>query len=160
MPINSYLSYLKESLLIFELPQFSYSLKKQEKAFKKYYSVDTGLSNAISFQFSQDKGRILENVVFHELNRKGNKIYYYKTKSNLEVDFLVKEKTKFQMLVQVTWSIEDEATKKREVKALVEALDELNLKNGTILTNSEKETIKIDNKTIEIMPVCEWLLTN
>lgn len=160
LPINSYLSYLKESLLIFELPQFSYSLKKQEKTFKKYYSVDTGLANAVSFQFSQDKGRILENVVFHHLNRTNNKIYYYKTKSNLEVDFLVKEKTKPQMLIQVAWSIEDEVAKKREVKALVEALNELNLNKGLILTNSEKEAIKIDNKTIEIMPVFEWLLSN
>lgn len=160
LPINSYLSYLKESLLIFELPQFSYSLKKQEKTFKKYYSVDTGLANAVSFQFSQDKGRILENVVFHHLNRNNNKIYYYKTKSNLEVDFLVKEKTKPQMLIQVAWSIEDEVAKKREVKALVEALNELNLNKGLILTNSEKEAIKIDNKTIEIIPVFEWLLSN
>ena len=76
---SSYIEYLKEAFLIFDLQQFSYSLKTQHKALKKIYSIDTGLSNAVSFKFSEDIGRALENVVFLELLKGGNEIYYYMT---------------------------------------------------------------------------------
>jgi len=159
-PIAAYLNYLKQSFLVFELMQFSYSLKKQEKALKKYYSADLGLSNAVSFKFSEDKGRMLENVVFLELKRRGEKVYYYKTKSNSEVDFAVKVKNKFQELIQVAWFLDDEENKTREIKSLYEAMEEIKINKALILTNDHKETIKNEGKTIEILPVYEWLLDN
>lgn len=153
-----YLEYLKEAFLIFELPQFAYSLKKQSKALKKIYSIDTGISNAVSFRFSEDKGRILENIVFLELKRRGAETYYYKTKNNLEVDFLIKEKTKMREFIQVVWTLEDEKTRDREIKNLLQALEECNLNNGLILTYNEKESINIGKKTIMIKPAWQWLL--
>lgn len=157
-PIVSYLEYLKESFLIYELPQFSYSLKKQEKAFKKFYSIDTGLSNAVSFRFSQDKGRILENAVMIHLKRKYRDLFYYRTKNNLEVDFLVKEKNHFQKLIQVVWNIENENVKKRELKALTEAMEELKINEGLVLTTALEEKIKIGKNTIKIIPAYKWFL--
>ncbi len=153
-----YLEYLKEAFLIFELPQFAYSLKKQSKALKKIYSIDAGISNAVSFRFSEDKGRILENIVFLELKRRGAEIYYYKTKNNLEADFLIKEKTRMREIIQVAWSLEDKKTKDREIKNLLQALEECNLNKGLILAYNEKETINIGKKTIIIKPVWQWLL--
>lgn len=153
-----YLEYLKEAFLIFELPQFAYSLKRQSKALKKIYSVDAGISNAASFRFSEDKGRILENVVFLELKRRGGEIYYYKTKNNLEADFLVKEKARMREIIQVAWSLEDKKTRDREIKNLLQALEECHLDKGLILAYNEKETINIGEKTIIIKPVWQWLL--
>ena len=157
---QSYLEYFKESFLVFELPQFSYSLKKQGKALKKIYAVDIGLANAVSFKFSEDKGRMLENAVFLELKNKEGEIYYYKTKNNLEGDFMVKEKTKIKKLIQVCWTLEDKKTKEREFRSLMAAMDELKLKDGFILTYNEENKIKINKKIINVVPCWKWLLEN
>ncbi len=155
--VSAYLDYFKESFLLFEIPQFSYSLKKQAKALKKYYAVDCGLANAASIRFSEDKGRMLENCVYLRLLRKFDDIYYYKTKNNLEVDFVVKtDSTK--MAVQVAWSIKDEKTREREIRALAAALDELKLKQGLILTYNETDEVDVDGKPITVMPAYQWML--
>lgn len=98
---SAYISYLRESFLFFELAQFGYSIKKQKKALKKIYAVDTGLADAVSFRFSEDKGRMLENVVFLELRRRGKEIFYYKTKKNHEIDFLTWGKDMPKKLIQI-----------------------------------------------------------
>lgn len=154
----SYLSYLKEAFLVFELPQFSYSLKKQQKALKKIYSVDCGLSGAVSFRFSEDRGRVLENIVFLELLRRFSEVYYYRTRNNLEVDFLTKEKAEFKQLIQVCWSLQDKNTRKREINSLLAAMEETNLNRGLVITENEEDIIKHKGKTIEIKPAYKWLL--
>ncbi len=156
---SSYLKYLKDAFLVFDLLQFSYSLKKQSKALKKIYVVDTGLANNVSFKFSEDKGRMLENIVFLELKNRGCEIYYYKTKNNLEVDFLVREKSEAKEVIQVVWSLFDKKTKEREIKSLLLAMDELKLKQGTVLTYNEEDVLQIKEKLIIIKPVFKWLLS-
>jgi len=155
---RDYLDYLIEAFLLFELKQFSFSLKKQSKAQKKIFSVDTGLANAVSFRFSEDKGRILENAVFLELLRRGNEIYYYKTENNLEVDFLIKDGTKIKELIQVCFDLSDNETRNRELKALKQAMAELKVKEATLITMDQEETAEFDNKKINIIPAWRWML--
>lgn len=155
---SNYLNYFKEAFLVFEVSQFSYSLKTQQKALKKIYAVDTGLANAVSFRFSEDCGRILENCVFLHLNQIAPEVYYYKTKNNLEVDFLVKYQNQKMELIQVCADISDEKTKKRELKALLGAMAELGISSSLILTASTNEVVKINNRKVVIMPVYEWIL--
>ncbi|GAI28054.1 unnamed protein product, partial [marine sediment metagenome] len=155
---SSYIDYLKNSFLIFELPQFSYSLKKQQKALKKIYSIDSGLANAVSFRFSKDSGRILENIVFLHLKMTGKEIYYYKTKNNLEVDFIIKKETGEKELIQVSFSLDDKKTREREIKGLLTAMNELSISKGLILTDDEEEVIKIGQRTIIVKPTYKWLL--
>lgn len=155
---SAYIEYLKDAFMVFELPLFSYSLKKQSKALKKFYSIDVGLSNAVSFRFSEDKGRVLENIVFLELKKRNKEIYYYKTSGNLEVDFLIKEKNEVRELIQVTWNLEDKKTKQREIKAVFHAMDELQIRKGFILTNEGEETIQEGDREIIVKPVYKWLL--
>jgi len=85
-------------------------------------------------------------------------IYYYSTKSDFEVDFMVREKNKNKCLIQVCWSLEDEKTKKREQRALLEAMNELGLKESWIITNDEENEIKIGDKKITILPAWKWVL--
>lgn len=155
--VSTYIDYFKESFLLFEIPQFSHSLKKQAKALKKYYAIDCGLANVAAFRFSEDKGRILENAVYLHLLRSWKTIYYYRTKNNLEVDFLVKSAGE-KKAIQVAWSLADEKTRDRELRALLTTLDELKLKTGVILTYDEEDEVKIDGKTITITPVYKWML--
>jgi len=94
---------------------------------KKVYSIDTGLSKRVSFEVGKKKGDLLENVVFLELKRRFENIYYYKSKDNYEVEFLVKENEKITHLIQASLTINDEKTLKREIRALQEAKEELKL---------------------------------
>lgn len=153
-----YLDYFKEAFLIYEVPQFSYSLKTQQKAQKKIYSVDSGLANTISFRFSEERGRLLEQCVFLELKRKGYRVYYYKTKNNKEVDFLARQQSRKKDLIQVCWDISDEDTKKRELDGLTQAMNELKLTNSLILTYNSDQEIQFENKTITAIPVFRWLI--
>lgn len=156
--VSAYLAYFNEAFLIFTVPQFSYSLKTQQKAQKKIYTVDCGLAQNVSFRFSEDKGRILEQCVFLELQRREYKIYYYKTGNNKEVDFLVKRQSRGKELIQVCWDLSDEKTKKREIDGLKQAMDELKIGTGLILTYNFEEKIQNKEKSITIMPLYKWLL--
>src|SRR3990170_6588827 len=118
--VSTYMDYFKEAFLLFEMPQFSYSLKTQQKAMKKIFPVDTGLANAVSFRFSEDRGRMLETAIFLELRRRQKETYYYKTDSGKEVDFFVKDKEKNEF-IQVAWDLDDEKTRQREIASLLEA---------------------------------------
>jgi uncharacterized protein len=158
--VSLYLEYFKESFLIFELLQFSYSLKKQSKALKKIYAVDTGLANNVSFRFSQDQGRILETVVFLEIKKRQSEIFYFKNEDGSEVDFLIREKNTNKELIQVSWDLENAETKKREVDSLLKAMKELKLKKATILTNNENEELIFDEGTITVKPAVRWILEN
>ncbi len=156
--IKSYADYLENSYLIFFISKFSYSLKEQFVALRKIYCIDNGLAESIAFQFSRNKGRFLENLVFLELRRKFSEIYYYKTENNLEVDFLVKSDRKDMKLIQVADNLDNDKTRQREINSLVKAMVELKLKTGLILTDDAEEDLKIEGKDINVQPVYKWLL--
>jgi hypothetical protein len=154
-----YLSYLEEIELIFFVPLFSYSLKVQQVNPKKIYAIDNGLRNAVSFIFSQDYGRLLENLVFIELKRRGNEVYYYKGKR--ECDFLIKKGSKIFQAIQVVENLNKE-NMEREIEGLTEAMEKFNLNQGFILTKDDEREIKVKLKKkivkIKTIPIWNWLL--
>jgi len=156
--IKAFTDYLENSYLIFLVKKFSYSLKEQLVAQKKVYCIDNGLADSVAFQFSKNKGRFLENLVFLELRRKFTEIYYYKTANDLEVDFLIRSGSKDPSLIQVADNLDHEKTRQREVKALFMAMDELKLETSLILTEDTEEEIRQDGKVIVVKPVYKWLL--
>ncbi|MFH1856601.1 MAG: ATP-binding protein [Candidatus Omnitrophota bacterium] len=156
--IKSYTEYLENSFLIFTINRFSYSLKQQFVANKKVYCIDNGLANAVAFQFSQNKGKFLENLVFMELKRRFDEIFYYKTQKNLEVDFCVRDEKRNIMLFQVAQNLASQKTREREIKSLLSAMEELKLSVGVILTEDEEEEIMVKRKKIVVKPVYKWLM--
>lgn len=158
--VNDYVSYMKEAFLLDEICKFDYSLQKQYSNDKKLYVIDTGLANSVSFRFSEDKGRMLETLVFQSLKRQKLSIYFHRNKK--ECDFLVKSGYEIINAIQVTCSLLDEETREREIAGLVEALSTYNLSSGLILTMDEAAVFEIiDNGTtyqITVKPVWRWLL--
>lgn len=152
--VKDYIDYLQAGWLMFTVNKFAFSIKKQQIANKKIYAIDTGLVKSVAFSFSENRGKFLENLVFLTLRRSFEDIYYYFTKNNLEVDFYLPEQ---KLLIQVCQSLVDEDTQKREARALEEAMKELNIHSGVILTEDE-ENIDIKNGSIKIIPVYRWLL--
>lgn len=157
--IKNYVSYFEKAYLLFRIPLFSYSIKQQIYNPFKVYSIDTGLRNMMAFKFSKDYGKIAENLVFLSLKRKGEKIYYWKNKQGLEVDFIIKQKTKPKNAIQVCWNIGDKSTKKRELTSLLSALKVFNLKEGVIITEDYFSEEKIKRKRIKYIPLWVWLLS-
>ncbi|MHA1376706.1 MAG: ATP-binding protein, partial [Promethearchaeota archaeon] len=154
--IKEYISFLESAYLFFRLNKFSYSYKKQFKTSSKIYSIDNGLINLVSFKFSENKGRLFENLVFLELKRNNKEIYYHKIKK--ECDFIIKKNLKITNAIQVSISLDLLKNKKREYEGLIEALNEYNLKEGLIITEDQYEDLKINGFKIKIRPLWFWLL--
>lgn len=155
--VSEYISYLEESYLIFELFKYDFSLKKQYVSNKKLYVIDNGVRNKIAFRFSNDKGKLLENIVFIELKRRQKELYFYKTKNNHEVDFVYYEDNHFH-LIQVCYSLSDIKTKEREIRALIEAGKELPNTKNMIISYNDEEYTSVDANEIQIIPAWKWLL--
>ena len=145
-----YLSYLNNSYLIVDISNFASKFVERETK-KKYYFLDTGILNL--FLVDQDT-KLLENLVFIELRRRYEKgIYFFKRKN--EVDFYVPEA---KLLLQVSYNLNAPETRKREMNGLIEAMKELEINDGVIITYDSQETIKIDNFVITVIPAWKWLL--
>src|SRR3989338_7004363 len=134
MSVKNYVNYLQESYLFFSIYKYDYSLKKQFISDKKIYAIDNGLRNAVSFAVSDDRGRLLENMIFLELKRRGYEVYFFKGKG--ECDFVLKEKNKITTAIQVS-EVLDESNKEREINGLREAMTQFHLKNGIMITKSQ-----------------------
>jgi len=150
--IKDYLSYYREAFLLFTIDHFSYSFKEQKTLASKVYCIDNGLRNAVSFKFSKDEGKLVENLVFIELKRKEKDIYYWKNKG--EVDFIIKEKDQSLKAVNVSFT---EEINEREIKALLEFKKEFKKVKELILITKEIE--KEENR-IKFIPLWKWLLVD
>lgn len=156
--IERFSYYLSSVFLLTFVKKFSYSEKEQILNPRKVYCADNGLRDSVAFVFSEDYGRLAENIVFNALNKKDLEIYYWKNPKQEEVDFIIKEKQKIIQAVQVCWDIGKPETKKREVGSLVKACKELKLKEGLILTEDTSSNETIEGIKIYFQPIWKWLL--
>lgn len=154
--VKSYIEYLENSWLIFMVNKYAYSVKEQQIAAKKNYAIDTGLVRSVGFSFSENKGKLMENLVFVDLRRRYQEIYYYKSGQDYEVDFFL---PKDNLFLQVVQYFDNEELRKRELRALLAARREQKKHCRLVaVTESHKETIRQDDFEIETVPLYEWLL--
>ena len=153
--VSDYLTWLEDTYLLFFLPRFSWSAKNRGLNPRKVYAIDTGMVNANSLSFTTDKSRLLENIVYLFLRQKNFDLSYFREKT--ECDFVVFEKGKCKMLIQVCEKLHNE-NKDREIKGLLEAMDFFGLKTGHIITQNQKDVLKIDKRTIELVPAHQFLM--
>ena len=155
--VKKYISYLENAWLFFTINKYAYSVKEQQIAAKKIYSIDTGMLNSVGFSFSKNIGKIMENLVFLQLRRHHQDIFYYKTNQNHEVDFYIPSQ---QLAIQVCQELSDEETRLRELRSLIELSEEKKGNNLLqIVTLADRETITIEGSSIEVLPLYDWLLT-
>jgi hypothetical protein len=159
---EKYIRYLEEAYLIFSLTRYSPKSAERIRSPRKVYAIDTGFVSAKAVQHSPDKGKLMENLVFTELVKRGAKpnreLFYYKTRNDREVDFVMKKGIEVLELIQVCYESLDSRVEEREVKALVEASGELMTKKLTVITWDEKREIKKDGLTVNFIPLWQWLL--
>ncbi len=152
--INEYLSYIENAYLFFFVPFFSYSLKIQQRHPRKIYAIDTGMVSSLSRSMKDDYGHVMENLVFLHLRRKYKHIYYYQNKG--ECDFVAIEDGE-KYLIQVSYELTDFNTE-REINGILNALDDLSVTEGVIVTFSQKDRFERNDKIVNVIPLHEYLL--
>jgi predicted AAA+ superfamily ATPase len=153
--IKNYLYYYEQTYLYFYLKKFDYSVKKQIMNPKKVYTIDPAFAIRLGFNFSENKGRILENIVFLELLRRGKEVYYSTGKK--ECDFVIKEGLNIVEAIQVSYDV-NVSNFEREYQGLQEAMDMYKLKSGVLLTYNFEQSFIPENAAIKVLPVWEWIL--
>lgn len=155
--IKNYLEYIQQTYMIFQLMKYSPSVKVQMLNPKKIYFIDNAIIGRIGFNATDNIGYKLENIVFIELKRRGYDLFYHSDKK--ECDFIVRQEAEITQAYQVTVSLSDTKTRKREISGLQEAMSAYGLSEGYIITMDEKETLQVDEGVIHIVPAWEWMLT-
>ena len=156
--VSSCIQWFEDSYFIFSVMIFDLSVAKQNVNAKKAYCVDHSLVTSVSSRISQNKGLLLENLVFSHLRRKTKRIFYYRTAKGNEVDFLWMDENDNPNLVQICFSLDDPQTRNRELRSLIEAMPELDIHQSFIITFNEENEIRDDNRVIQVMPAWKFLL--
>ncbi|MFB6246274.1 MAG: ATP-binding protein [Candidatus Pacearchaeota archaeon] len=156
--LYEYMSILEDSFFVHFLKKHTDSIKKQESNLSKAYLGDISFMNIFS---EENHGKRLENIIFTNILALLERNYSFGSvslwKSSKECDFLVKERNKVKEAIQVCHKINDE-NREREIAGLLEPLEEFELKEGTILTMNQEETLNAEGKKVNIKPAWKWLL--
>ena len=158
--LYQYIDYLEDAYCLFSVEAFNLSSHQNNLRPRKIYPVDPGLITAFSLLSEFDRAAKLETVVFNHLRRQTDCIYYYRTGNNKEIDFLIKDKKEQIDLYQVSLEIDDEQTKQRELSALTDAMRELEVTEGTIITLNSEDSITADTGIITVIPLWQFLLSH
>jgi predicted AAA+ superfamily ATPase len=152
--VERYIEYLVSSFIFYKVHRFDLKGKKQLATQEKYYLVDVGFLNIlVGKDRTTDRGHILENIVYLELLRRGNKIWTG-TSRNSEVDFVCKTPLGEIEYYQVAWQITNESTIEREFNALEKIND--NYPKYLLTTDS----FTLNRNGIKHLNVFNWLLEN
>jgi hypothetical protein len=149
--IMDYYSYLEDVYAVFGVKIFRNSIKEQMRNPLKNYIVDNGFFYIFNAYLNEDYSKIYENTVFMHLRRKTKNVFYYKLKQ--ECDFYADDK-----LINVSYDIEHPQTLKREIDSLKEAMEFFSRDIAYLITKDKEDALKIENKTIKIIPLYKFLL--
>jgi predicted AAA+ superfamily ATPase len=116
--VKNILEAFESSFLFFFINKFDYSVKTQIQNPRKIYCIDNGFLVNMGFRISEDKGKLLENLIAIELKRREKELFYYSKK--YECDFVIREANKIKEAIQVTYDV-NEKNKERETAGLMEA---------------------------------------
>lgn len=156
--VSDYLEWFEDAYFLFTVQIFDASVARRNTNPKKVYCIDHAMVTSVASGVLINVGRLLENLVFTALRRIYPEIYYYRTKTGKEVDFIVPLRGRPRLLVQVCESLADSQTRNREIAALTEAMAETGAKSGTIVTRSEEAQVDVEGRTIKIVPAWRFLL--
>ena len=114
--ISRYLDHICDALLFYKVDRYDIKGKEYLKTQNKYYVADMGLRNAVINYRQLEITHILENVVFLELLRRGYVVDIGKNREK-EIDFIARTLDGEQYYIQVSYTIQDEETRKRELSS-------------------------------------------
>ena len=156
--VSDCVQWLEDAYFLFSIQIYNASANVRNANPKKIYCVDHGLVRSVSPDIQEKEGYLLENIVFVHLRTRRPEIYYYRTKSGNEIDFIWTGDNGKKRLVQVCYRLGDKDTEKRETRALVEGMNELKINEAWLVTYGEEKEISLDRKKIHVIPAWRFLL--
>ena len=156
--VSAYLEWLEDAFFLFTVRIFDASAARRNANPKKVYCIDHALITSVASGILVNSGHLLENLVFTALRRRYPEIYYFRTRTGREVDFVVPRRGRPPLLVQVCESLADPRTRKRETAALAAAMTELDGATATIVTRNQRERIEAGGAAIDVVPAWRFLL--
>ena len=162
--VRKYLGHLEEAFLFFSLKRYSRKFREQARANRKIYCIDNGFVTARGFQFTDKIGALFENAVaiaLHKQSLDGKcETYFWRGERDEEVDFVIKQGPRIAQLVQVCWDMRRPATRRREVRSLLQASKALDCDNLLILTAGTAGEEDVEwfgtRRSIRLQPLAEW----
>lgn len=151
--LHAWLEHVQDAFVFFAVPIHTSSERVRQTNPRKIYAVDPGLVTACARRGSADTGQLLETSVFVELRHTSPELAYVRTPSGYEVDFVTPS-----ALVQVCASLDDPATRERELRALREAMSALGRDEATIVTLTADEEIRVPEGAIRVVPLWRWAI--
>ncbi len=152
--LYDFMDYFEDAYCIFSLSKFDLSHRKSANSMKKIFAVDQGLITAFTMNSNFDLAIQLETALFTHLRRQSSDLFYYRNDDNTEVDFVLLLPDQTVHLYQACLSLKDEETRRREIDGLAKAMENLAIKQGTIVTIDEEE--EIDTSAGKISVVAAW----
>ena len=156
--VGQCLDWFEDAYFLFSVKLYSASVNKQNTNLKKIYCIDQGMVHAVAPTITEDRGHLLENIVFLHLRRQGFEVYYYRTHNGKEVDFIWLDRNRKKHFCQACWTMKNEKTRHREIASLLTAMEEQEAESGIIVTHDESEILEKGNNKIEILPAWKFLL--
>jgi hypothetical protein len=157
--VGEMLDWFEDAYALFSVKLFDASLNRQLANPKKIYAVDHAMVRSCSTGILVNSGHLLENMVFVDGRRRGRSLFYYRTRTGREVDFVWKASESQVTLVQVCEQMpEGSETRERELAALREAQSEQPGCRAVVVTRDEEGAVDGSNGRIEIIPVWKFLL--
>ena len=159
--LQSYLAHIESSYFMHSVSIFSPKVKDQLQYPRKIYFIDNGFISALSTKFSKNMGRLYENAVAVELMRRytgvEQEIHYWKDSNGKEVDFVIKDGMDVKELIQVSYSMDDPETRKRELSSLSKASKELGCDKLTVITEKEEGIEEYRGTEMRLIPLWKWM---
>ena len=161
--LYDYFQHLEDALVVLPLRRFSDSLKEVHQSLPKVYPIDNGFIAQARGGSANEMGALMEATVAVELFRRTCSdptlsLFYWSEQGSGEVDFVLRKGKDSVMLVQSCYDPSDEATRRRELRALVRASEDLGCDDLSMVTWDEKGTETVEDRTVRIVPLWEWLL--
>lgn len=156
--IKNYLEIFQDVYLVYALPMYHFSIKKQIYNPNKYYVVDIGFYHAVGFSFSPDYEKLLENLVLHELLRHEYDVYYWLSKNGKEIDFVVQYKKQITMAIQVCYNLTNE-NRDRELRSLVAASQEIEAQELFVITKEQDFEVTYEEHAIKVVSLLNWFIS-
>lgn len=157
--VSDYLNWFEDAYFLYTVRLFHVSLNKANANPKKIYGVDHALMSSLGSGILVKDGHLLENLVFARLRRATTQISYFKSQRGREVDFVVQLQDGAWQLIQVSETLVAPRTRAREIASLRDAMSELSLSSGTIVTRNEEDWIDVPEGLIKVLPAWRFLLS-
>lgn len=148
--LSNYLGYLEDAFFVIASEKFAFSQRQRTANPVKCYLFDTGFKQ-LGISFSENRGKLLENLVAIELRRRGNEFFYYRDR--VECDFVVTDSGRPVSCIQVCWEL-NEKNLRRELTGVQAAAKTLGTKNNFVLTYDQAG----EESGFQLIPVWQWLL--